>query len=98
MGNWYLCELRCQRLCAIDPDNLYYKNELACALYYQGNYAKAEALHQQCWEARKNTLGEHHPDTLRSLRNMALALHKQGKYAKAEALHQQCWEARKKTL
>uniref|UniRef100_A0A7S4RF89 Kinesin light chain n=1 Tax=Ditylum brightwellii TaxID=49249 RepID=A0A7S4RF89_9STRA len=98
MGDWYLCEVLCQRLCEIDPDNVFYKERLACALDDQGKYAQAEALHRQCWEVRKKTLGEHHQGTLESIIGIANALDCQGKYAQAEALHRQCWEVRKKTL
>eukprot|EP00957_Ditylum_brightwellii_P001452 113382-Ditylum_brightwellii.AAC.1 len=81
MGNWYLCEVLCQCLCEIDPDDLIGKNNLACALNGQGKYAEAEALYRQCWELMKKTLGEHHQDTLNSINNIAVALDNQGKCA-----------------
>uniref|UniRef100_A0A7S4UX92 Kinesin light chain n=1 Tax=Ditylum brightwellii TaxID=49249 RepID=A0A7S4UX92_9STRA len=98
MGDWYLCEVLCRRMCEIDPDELACKNNMAVALNKQGKYVQAEALYRQCWEVRKKTLGEDHPETLYSLNGMAVVLFRQGNYVQAEALHRQCWEVQKKTL
>uniref|UniRef100_A0A7S4RW18 Kinesin light chain n=1 Tax=Ditylum brightwellii TaxID=49249 RepID=A0A7S4RW18_9STRA len=98
MGDWFLCELLCRRLCELRPECLGCKNNLANVLDGQGKYVEAEMMHRLCWEAKKKELGEEHPDTLTSLHNMVLALGNQGNYAEAETLYQQCWEFRKKTL
>eukprot|EP00957_Ditylum_brightwellii_P177201 13498971-Ditylum_brightwellii.AAC.1 len=56
MGDYCLAELLCRRLCELDPDNLDYKNNLACALVEQGNNAEAKMLmnsagrtEKSCW-------------------------------------------------
>eukprot|EP00957_Ditylum_brightwellii_P017236 1299114-Ditylum_brightwellii.AAC.1 len=52
MGDYYLKELLCRRLCEIDSDNLDYRNSLACTVLAQGRYGEAEELLRQCLEAR----------------------------------------------
>eukprot|EP00957_Ditylum_brightwellii_P012051 909917-Ditylum_brightwellii.AAC.1 len=58
MGDYYLQELLCRRLCEIDSDNLEYRNRLGLAVQEQGRYGEAEELLCQCLEARKSALGE----------------------------------------
>jgi tetratricopeptide (TPR) repeat protein len=98
LGDYYLRELLCRRLCELKPESLAYKNHLANAVADQGNYAEAEKLHRECLEAKKKTLGETHPDTLMSLNNLANAVADQGNYAEAEKLYRECLEGMLKTL
>jgi tetratricopeptide (TPR) repeat protein len=66
---------------AVDSGN----NNLGMLYYAQGEYAKAEPLHQRTLEIREKALGPVHLDVASSLNNLALLAVKQGHYAKAEA-------------
>ncbi len=50
-------------------------NNLAAALYRQGQYMEAEAMHRQVLELRTKVLGTEHPHTLVSMNNLA-AVHR----------------------
>jgi hypothetical protein len=87
-GGWaetYKLTLR-KQLGVDHPDTLCSMNNLAEVLSRQGNYAEAEAMHQQTLKLKDDVLGKDHPNTLRRMMGLAVGLSQQGKYAEAEAL------------
>jgi Tetratricopeptide repeat len=87
-GGWagtYKLTLR-KQLGVDHPDTLCSMNNLAEVLSQQGNYAEAEAMHQQTLKLKEDVLGKDHPNTLSSMIGLAVGLSQQGKYAEAEAL------------
>eukprot|EP00957_Ditylum_brightwellii_P171871 13084342-Ditylum_brightwellii.AAC.1 len=73
MGDYYLQELLCRRLCEIDSDDLGYRNRLALAVLAQGRYGEAEDLLRQCLEVITTEGGEDDPYTLVTMNNLARA-------------------------
>ncbi len=59
---------------------------------------KAESLHLQCLEKRREVLGEEHASTLESMNCLAALYSDQGKYLLAKPLLLQCVELRKENL
>ncbi|RYP11052.1 hypothetical protein DL764_000280 [Monosporascus ibericus] len=63
-----------------------------------GKYEKAEQMHRQALELRKEVLGEKDPDTLNSMNSLAEVLEGQGKYMEAEQMHRKTLQLRKEML
>ena len=64
------------------PDVAQSLNNLAGLYQAQGQYAKAEPLHQRALAIREKALDPDHPDVAESLNNLALLYKTQGQYAK----------------
>ena len=69
------------------PDVAQSLTNLAELYRAQGDYTKAEPLHQRAWGYEK-VLSPEHPDVANSLNNLAVLYRVQGDYTKAEPLHQ----------
>ncbi|HEX5727379.1 MAG TPA: tetratricopeptide repeat protein [Longimicrobiaceae bacterium] len=80
------------------PDAFYAMGMLAETLRARGDYAGAQALHEQGLEARSRALGDEHPDTLDSMNNLAVTLLLRGDHARAQALQERVLEARRRAL
>ena len=65
------------------PDTLRIYNSLAIVYCSQGNYKKAEELHEECIMLQEKILGKEHPDTLTSYINLAVVYNNQAKYKEA---------------
>lgn len=62
-------------------------NNLAAALYENGDYDTAELLHREAFRQRRSSLGPSHPHVGESLNNLAVVLHDKGERARSEILH-----------
>jgi CHAT domain-containing protein/tetratricopeptide (TPR) repeat protein len=78
---------------ASDPDALEKK---AAALYAKGDYAGAQPLLKQAYDARKQKLGPAHPETARTLNKLAVVEFSLENYAVAMADAEVALDARKK--
>ena len=70
-------------------------NNLAGLYNNQGQYARAEPLHQRALAIQEKALGLEHPEVALSLNNLAGLYEKEGQYAKAAPLWQRAlaiWE------
>jgi CHAT domain-containing protein/TolA-binding protein len=80
--------LRKQHLGEMHPDVAYSLGRLALAAYYEGDYARAEALARDTLRIREATLGPEHLDVAESLSDLASFVLVRGDYVQPEQLYQ----------
>jgi tetratricopeptide (TPR) repeat protein len=73
-------------------------NNLAGALYVNGQPAEAEKLLRETLDIQRRVLGPEHPDTLLSMGNLAHFLTENGRYTEAEKLYRQTLDIRRRVL
>jgi len=73
-------------------------NNLGVRYHFQGQHAKAEALHKRALAIREKALGPDHPHVATSLNNLAALYQVQGQYTKAEPLFKRALGIREKAL
>jgi tetratricopeptide (TPR) repeat protein len=73
-------------------------NNLAGLYRAQGQYEKAELLHQRALEIREKTLGPEHPILVKGLSNLAGIYSAQAQCEKAEPFHERALSICEKAL
>lgn len=93
-------KLRHQTLGSVHPDIASSLNDLAEALFNQGDSPAAEATHREALAMRKKVFGNQHPAVAESLNNLAETLRREGqsRYGEAESLFREALAMRRKLL
>jgi tetratricopeptide (TPR) repeat protein len=92
------CELRRTYTGAEHPSTLKSMNNLALALWAQGEMEGARNIQEQVLEITRRVLGTEHPSTLKSMNNLAETLRDQGDLKGARKIQEQVLEITRRVL
>jgi serine/threonine protein kinase/Tfp pilus assembly protein PilF len=77
-----------------DPDVAQTMEDLASTLWFQGQFAEAEALYRDCLDIRRDIYGGEHEAVARSLNHLAASLNSQAKHEAAESYYRRSLDMR----
>jgi tetratricopeptide (TPR) repeat protein len=100
MTEWLELQLRAHILEAASDGRVHEEcraiNAMGQILRMNGEYDRAQLLHEECLEKQKRIFGDDHIDTIVSLNNLAQILASKHQYDRAQSLLEECLEKRKR--